>query len=121
MGIHSVNPGLLANQTVDPTQPESLLYLPSGNGHRLIGVEYIQTVLLRNTATNQIAPWFSSTPWPDTYVLVTPTPTLFGQSFQGPMPGHEPGTPWHYDLHVWVWADNPSGMFAQWNPSLECN
>ena len=56
----------------------------------------------------------------DNYIVVTPTPQLFGQTFQGPMPGHVPGMPWHWDLHVWVWANNPSGMFAQWNPALSC-
>ena len=37
------------------------------------------------------------------------------------MPGHLPGMPWHWDLHVWVWANNPSGTFAQWNPALSCD
>jgi hypothetical protein len=26
----------------------------------------------------------------------------------------------HYDLHVWIWRENPSGTFAQWNPKVEC-
>ncbi len=25
--------------------------------------------------------------------------------------------PNHWDLHVWAWAHNPNGMFAQFNPS----
>jgi hypothetical protein len=28
--------------------------------------------------------------------------------------------PIHYDLHVWVWDHNPSGMFTQWNPTVSC-
>jgi hypothetical protein len=36
------------------------------------------------------------------------------------MPGHQPGMPIHYDLHVWLWMDNPSGMFAPWNPRVRC-
>jgi hypothetical protein len=52
---------------------------------------------------------------------VTPTPQLFGRTFDGPMPGHVPGMPWHWDLHVWVWANNPSGVFEQWNPAISCN
>jgi hypothetical protein len=28
--------------------------------------------------------------------------------------------PVHYDLHVWLYADNPSGLFAPFNPSLSC-
>lgn len=122
MGVHSSNPLLLQNPALDPEQPEVLLYLPTGDGnYRLIGVEYFQAVLLRNTVTNAVAPWFASTPWPANYVVVNPAPSLFGQTFQGPMAGHVPGMPWHYDLHVWAWAPNPSGTFAQWNPSLSCN
>jgi hypothetical protein len=120
MGVHSGNPALLQSQTIEPEHPEVLLYLPSEDGIRLIGVEYVQTVLLRNPETGIVAPWFSQQPWPSNYVVVTPTPQLFGQTFQGPMPGHVPGMPWHWDLHVWVWANNPSGMFAQWNPALSC-
>jgi len=122
MGIHSPNFALQATQELDPLQPEVLLYLPKPEGgFRLVAVEYIQFVLLRNPATNQVAPWTSTTPWPSNYEVVTPTPQLFGQTFDGPMPGHIPGMPWHWDLHVWVWANNPTGMFEQWNPSISCN
>ena len=102
MGVHSVNAALMQTPALIPEQPEVLLYLPSGSGnYRLVGVEYVQTLLLRNTQTGQVAPWFSPGPWPAGYVIVNPTPSLFGQSFQGPMAGHVPGMPWHYDLHVW--------------------
>ena len=122
MGVHSVNSALMQTPVLIPEQPEVLLYLPTGSGnYRLVGVEYIQTLLLRNTQTGQVAPWFSPGPWPAGYVVVNSTPSLFGESFQGPMPGHVPGMPWHYDLHVWTWAPNPSGMFAQWNPALSCH
>jgi hypothetical protein len=30
--------------------------------------------------------------------------------------GFEP----HYELHVWTHRDNPSGMFAEWNPNVTC-
>ena len=121
MGVHSANPALLQSPALVPTEPEVLLYLPAGNGiYRLVGVEYVQTLLLRNSETGQVAPWFQQDPWPAQYVVVNSTPSLFGQNFQGPMPGHVPGMPWHYDLHVWTWAPNPNGMFAQWNPALQC-
>ena len=121
MGIHSPNQRLIQSQGLDPEQPEVLLYLPKVEGGvRLIGVEYLQPVLLRNPDTGVVAPWMSQSPWPPNYIVVTPAPQLFGQTFQGPMPGHVPGMPWHWDLHVWVWANNPSGMFAQWNPALSC-
>lgn len=120
MGIHAGNPALLNSQVIDPERPEVLLYLPTGDGFRLVGVEWVQPVLLRDPATNQVAPWFAPGPWPPSYQVLTPTPTLFGHTFQGYMPGHVPGMPWHWDLHAWVWANNPNGMFAQWNPSISC-
>lgn len=119
MGIHSANPPLTLDQSVDPLQPEVLLYLPKpGGGVRLVGVEYLMTVLVSNGGTPQ--PWFSPDPWGAEYSVVTPTPALFGQTFQGPMPGHDPGMPWHFDLHVWIWRPNPSGMFFPWNPAISC-
>lgn len=122
MGIHSPNLALQGNQALDPLQPEVLLYLPKpGGGFRLVGVEYIQVVLLRDPATGMVAPWHSHDPWPSHYQVVTPTPQLFGQTFDGPMPGHVPGMPWHWDLHAWIWAQNPTGIFSQWNPAISCN
>ncbi len=121
MGIHSANPALLGNQVLDPENPEVLLYLPTGDGFRLVGVEWVQAVLLRNQTTGAVAPWMDPGPWdPATYDVVTPTPQLFGHVFQGPMPGHVPGMPWHWDLHAWVWANNPAGLFSQWNPAISC-
>jgi hypothetical protein len=120
MGYHYVNAALIAQAGVVPEKPEVLLYLPkAGGGVRLIGVEYLQPVLLRSP-TGAIGPWFEATPWPAGYVVVNQHPSLFGQPFNGPMAGHEPGMPWHWDLHVWIWSPNPSGMFAQFNPSLSC-
>src|SRR5574341_1375185 len=42
MGYHVVNPTLMADGTIDPLQPEVLVYdrLPSG-GYRLVAVEYL--------------------------------------------------------------------------------
>lgn len=44
MGYHYVNPGLIADNVVDPTLPEILLYERGNNGKlRLLGVEYMAT------------------------------------------------------------------------------
>ena len=40
--------------------------------------------------------------------------------FCGPMPGHGTDMPEHYDLHVWLYEVNPSGMYAAWNPAVTC-
>lgn len=120
MGVHSPNPSLISTPGVDPLRPEVLMYLPKENGgYRLIGVEYLEPVILQYPDGSR-RPWFDSAPWPSTHVVVNPTPSLFGQTFQGPMPGHVPTMPWHWDLHVWAWSPNPSGTFALWNPALSC-
>jgi len=122
MGVHAPNFALIGDPAIDPLRPELMLYLPGPDGRlRLIGVEYFQVVLLRNPATGMVAPWADPGPWPASYEVVNPTPTLFGQTFDGPMPGHNATMPWHWDFHVWIWAHNPNGMFAEWNPSLQCN
>jgi hypothetical protein len=43
-----------------------------------------------------------------------------GKTFDGPMQGHSPIQPWHYDLHVWLSVTNPSGIFAPYNPAIHC-
>lgn len=104
MGIHYVNPQLAADPAVDPQRPEQLLYMPGADGAlELVGVEY----------------WKASA---DQQPPIDPSdkPSLFGRAFDGPMPGHSPTMPHHYDLHVWFWKDNPAGLFATWNPRLDC-
>lgn len=122
MGIHAVNPALAGDQVIDPLRPEVLLYEPKpGGAVKLVGVEYFQAALVRNKATGAISPWFQPTPWSDAeFELVGPRPSALGQPFDGPMPGHEPGMPWHYDLHVWAWTPNPDGDFAPFNPRVSC-
>lgn len=102
MGIHFVNPALIDDGGVlDPTQPEILLYVPTANGRlRLVGVEYLVPV----------ADWEESS-----------APDLFGKSFDGPMPEHDPDTTGdHYDQHAWVWSHNPDGALATWNKEISC-
>lgn len=101
MGIHYLKPELLG-QPIDLRRPPLLLYLPTADGPQLIGVEYFKADADQNLATDG------------------DRPSLLGQPFDGPMPGHDEHMPIHYDLHVWVWRHNPSGMFAVWNPALSC-
>jgi hypothetical protein len=122
MGVHAPNIDLITDPTLDPLRPELLLYAPGPNGKlRLVGVEYFQAILLRDLTTLEVAPRFDPAPWdPSKYEVVDPQPQLFGQSFHltPPPVAH---VPWHWSLHVWIWAPNPAGMFAEWNPSLSCS
>ena len=80
---------------------------------RALTLEYFAPVLSNGV------PWMGSASQPPPTVD-NPPPVLFGRTFDGPMPGHAPGMPWHYDLHVWAWKHNPAGLFAQFNPKVRC-
>ena len=85
------------------TRPEILVYQPTRNGKlRLGAVEYFQADGDQDLATD-----------PD-------RPSMFGMPFDGPMLGHDPKMPIHYDLHVWLYRHNPAGRFAMWNPTVSC-
>jgi hypothetical protein len=104
MGIHAINPALFADPAIDPLRPELLLYVPTENGKlMLVGVEYMRR------AADQTPP-----------IDASDRPSVFGQVFDGPMPEHAPGMGWHYDLHVWVFAKHPNGLFAAFNSALSC-
>ena len=121
MGIHSLHPGYSEDPAIDPAKPEIILYLPQrGGGYLLAGVEYSTDVVVRDPATGSVGKWFAATLWPPTYQIMNQPPVLFGQTFNGPMAGHEDGKAWHYDLHVWAWEQNPNGDFSQFNPRFTC-
>lgn len=120
MGYHYVNASLASDLDVTELVPEVVLYAPTedGGSRKLVGVEYFAAALA-NTAGGP-APWFGEEAPPMGWY--NPAPTLFGgHVFEGPMAGHEPGMPWHYDLHAWVWKDNPDGVFAPFNPDVSCS
>jgi hypothetical protein len=103
MGVHYANEKLIADGVLDVTRPEILVYQPTANGElRLGAVEYFQVDGDQDLATDD------------------DRPSLFGVPFDGPMLGHEPGMPIHYDLHVWLYKHNPAGIFAMWNPRVHC-
>jgi hypothetical protein len=103
MGFHYLNPAYAADTVIDPAKPEILLYAPKGNGGlRLVAVEYFKADADQNLSTDG------------------DRPTLNGVAFDGPMEGHDPGMPIHYDLHAWIWSHNPSGNFAPFNPEVAC-
>jgi hypothetical protein len=103
MGIHYANPKLVADGALDIEHPEILVYQPTAGGAlRLGALEYFQPDADQDLATD-----------PD-------RPSLFEMPFDGPMLGHNPQMPIHYDLHVWLYRHNPAGLFAMWNPAVRC-
>lgn len=104
MGYHYANFGLI-DATVDASEPEILVYAPAKNGKlKLVAVEFMVAA----------APWDSAH---------AGAPTLAGQTYddhRAPETWH--GIPFaHYDLHTWVWQNNPSGMFFPFNPTVSCD
>ena len=114
MGYHYPNPALTRDLEVDARFPEILIYAERPNGTKaLIALEYFVPVLSNGQ------PWMGSATEPPP-IVDNAAPVLFGRTFDGPMPGHAPGMPWHYDLHVWAWEHNPAGTFVGMNPRLRC-
>lgn len=100
MGVHLVNMGNVG-PALDPMKPQVLIYQPVGDRLKLAAAEWFMPM--------QLAP--------------NGPPSVLGQSLQGPMEGHQPILPeslYHYDLHVWLWLQNPYGMFSPTNPNLKC-
>ena len=94
MGFHYGNVGLI-DGTAQVDKPELLLYEPEGNGRlRLVAVEYIIPYAAHS---RDAAP-----------------PVLFGQAFA------QVDAFQLWGLHAWVWKNNPSGIFAPWNPDVNC-
>jgi hypothetical protein len=92
MGFHYGNFSRILNPNIDASEPEVLLYIPAEDGTmRLVGLEYVVPAHLTPSA-----------------------PTLFGQTY------HYSPERNSYELHVWAWRNNPSGIFAPFNPKLEC-
>lgn len=102
MGFHWVN-GNLLDKTLDPTQPEVLVYEPGANGQlHLVALEY---VIFQSA-------WYEDHP-------AGSMPSLFGQMFMvGDAARFQ--IPPFFALHAWVHKANPSGMFASFNPNVSC-
>ncbi|MDQ6689440.1 MAG: hypothetical protein M3Z18_02920 [Gemmatimonadota bacterium] len=100
MGVHFLNRANIGPK-LDPAKPQVLIYEPVGDKLVLAGAEwFVPVAAAGGSAAN-----------------------IFGQTLAGPMDGHEPIMPTslrHYDLHVWLWKDNPRGVFTSTNASLKC-
>ena len=102
MGVHYVNGTLLGNLTLDPAQPQALIYEPVEGKMRLVGVEFILNA----------AAWLANN-------NNTP-PVLDGQVFNFVDAPNRFNIPAFFELHVWAWRDNPQGAFVDWNNEVTC-
>jgi hypothetical protein len=94
MGFHHVNRDYV-DARLDLDHPEILIYerLPDGR-YVLNGVEFI----------------IPYTRWP----ADSTAPVLLGQRLKS----YDDLRIW--SVHMWVWKENPSGLFADWNPAVHC-
>lgn len=121
MGIHYFRPDFLGitappNPRVDGNgtytdfnKPAILLYEPQADGSlKLIGVENLVFEKAWHAAGHKTPPSFHGVP----YDHMVDDPGTKVDEAHGFMP--------HYDRHVWVFRDNPNGVFAQYNPNVSC-
>jgi hypothetical protein len=100
MGYHYFNADLMADNAVDALEPEALVYAPAADGGlKLVAVEWV----VRGPGSNPPG--------------VSEPPSVLGMEMHILVPPPGPG---FYLMHAWVWANNPSGMFADWNPEVSC-
>jgi hypothetical protein len=121
MGIHFFRPDLLGitappNPRVDGNgthtdflKPAILIYEPQADGSlELVAVENLVFASAWQAAGHDAPPSFHGVTF-DTMVDDPATPIDEAHMF-------EP----HYDRHVWIYRDNPNGVFTPFNPAVTC-
>jgi len=114
-------------------KPEALLYGLADNDDpgelKLVAVEWI----VRSADQTDLDPTNDDPQQPHPQLKLGETSVPFHEPNK-PMWGHErwPGSPYvgpngqtewqpiHYDLHAWIWEENPTGMFQDFNPNVSC-
>ena len=95
MGYHHVNRSYV-DSLLDPQHPEILLYERAPDStYRLTAIEFIVPYGIWPAASDSI-------------------PTVRGQRLRRVDEVNVWG------LHVWLWKENPAGLFADWNPTVSC-
>lgn len=121
MGVHYFRPDLLGlagdkprvhgtGMHQDFMKPAVLLYEPQADGsQKLVGIENLVWAKPWQEAGKKGAPEFSGF---DYYYMQDNPLTEADEAH-----GFEP----HYELHFWLYRDNPSGMFSPFNPTVTCD
>ncbi|MBA3343434.1 MAG: hypothetical protein H0T48_16585 [Gemmatimonadaceae bacterium] len=115
MGYHLVNVPLRGAATtpqtgdavIDPMKPEMLLYEKRSDGTMsLVGVEWI----------------VFKAAWEREKGVGAAPPQVLGQPLLYSEHTFAPGGPVvpHYELHAWIFKDNPRGTFDPWHPGVTC-
>lgn len=100
VGVRFLNTSLMST-VANPDYPPILVYEPRGERLQLVAAEWLIPVAMG----------------------IRERPTLLGQPLDGPMEGQHPLMPKemvHYDLRVWLFKENPSGLYNPTNPEVAC-
>lgn len=121
IGIHYFRPDLLgitappaprvdgAGTHTDFTKPSILIYEPQADGSLdLVAVENLTFIKAWTAAGNSAPPSFHGVP----YDRMEDDPATAVDEAHMFMP--------HYDRHVWIYRDNPNGVFTPFNPAVTC-
>jgi hypothetical protein len=121
MGVHYFRPDLLGitappsprvdgNGTyTDFTKPAVLIYEPQADGSMaLVAVENLVFTSAWAAAGHDAPPSFHGVPY-DKMADDPATPIDEAHNFAP-----------HYDRHVWIYRDNPNGIFTALNPAVTC-
>ena len=121
MGIHFFRPDLLgitappsprvsgSGTHTDFLKPSILIYEPQADGSlQLVAVENLVFAAAWKAAGHDERPSFHGVPY-DAMADDPNTPLDEAHMF-------EP----HFDRHVWIYRDNPNGVFTPFNPAVSC-
>jgi hypothetical protein len=98
MGYHYFNWAKMDDPSINEDDPEVLVYHTGQDGTLVLGaVEWVVPKVAWEAAGN------------------TAPPLVFGQSLHV----LNPVLNWYIE-HAWVWTENPSGIFTDWNPKVTC-
>ena len=101
MGQHYINKAYAMDGMLDVSQPDVLMYEPQPDGSmHLVALEY---VVFQSQWKGEQAP------------------VMLAQQMQLKHKVGKHKVDPFYELHVWHWRDNPSGMIADYNPSVACS
>lgn len=121
MGVHYFRPDVLGITGVEPRvsgvgthtdflSPSVLIYEPQADGSlELVAVENLVWAGAWKEAGNTAAPEFED----NEFYYMQDNPLTEADEAHG----FEP----HYELHMWVYRENPSGLFAPFNPGVSCH
>jgi hypothetical protein len=120
MGIHFFRPDVLGITATEPRvdgngthtdflKPSVVIYEPQADGSlKLVAVENLVFEKAWKDAGNDAPPSFAGHEWVH---MIDRADTEVDEAH-----GFQP----HYELHAWVFRDNPNGTFSPFNPAVSC-